>query len=355
MGFSFNAGAAASGLLGGIGSIISGSQQVNAQREANKANLQIAQMNNEFNERMVDKQQQYNVENWQRQADYDSASQQVARFREAGINPYLAMTGGASAGMSSGINGTTPAVADTSGTQMPVDYSGYSRAAELITNSLQNAVSLDLAQSSNRADIAKKRAETESIQLNNDYFRKAAYYRLAQEIWQSKRPKYEKRMMMSMILGNEASAEWQSRQNELFDVTYNDHVNELRIRNQVGASQAAVNWLEREIRKEGLPYVAPRLQIELAEAASRVYANYQAAGLSAAVAKNATADYMFKTYGDSVKSWKRSDWRKLSDAMFRETHYRSMTEQLNYYKGYVPNVNAGISTPLGGFNFGFGY
>lgn len=351
MDFSFNAGAAASGLLGGIGSIISGSQHVAAQREANKANLQIAQMNNAFNERMLERQQQYNIENWQRQADYDSAVQQVARFREAGINPYMAMTGGASAGMSSGINGTTPPTADTSGTQLPVDYSGYSRAAELMTNSLQNAVSLDLANSSNRAEIAKKKAETESIQLNNEYFRKASNYRLAQEIWQSKRSKYEKRMMLSMILGNEASADWQNRQNELFDVTYNDHVNELKVRNQVGASQAAVNWIESSIRKKSLPYIVPKLQMELSEAASRVYSNYQSAGLSAAAAKNATADYMFKTYGDSVKNWSRSDWRKLSDAMMRETYYRSKSEQLNYHKGYIPRV--GINTPYGGFSFGY--
>lgn len=54
----------------------------NSQQEANKANMQISQMNNQFNERMLEKQMRYN-----------SAQQQVERFKDAGLNPALMMQG----------------------------------------------------------------------------------------------------------------------------------------------------------------------------------------------------------------------------------------------------------------------
>lgn len=53
-----------------------------SQKAANEMNYQINQMNNEFNERMMEKQMRYN-----------SASEQVKRYKEAGLNPALMMQG----------------------------------------------------------------------------------------------------------------------------------------------------------------------------------------------------------------------------------------------------------------------
>ena len=63
-------------------------------KEANKTNLQIAQMGNEFNERMLEKQMRYN-----------SAQEQVKRYKEAGLNPALMMQG-QSAGQASTASAT---------------------------------------------------------------------------------------------------------------------------------------------------------------------------------------------------------------------------------------------------------
>lgn len=77
-------------IIGAGASMMSNLFGAASQNSANKQNVKIAQMNNEFNERMLDKVMKYN-----------SADEQVNRFRQAGLNPYLSMQG-QSAGQASG-------------------------------------------------------------------------------------------------------------------------------------------------------------------------------------------------------------------------------------------------------------
>lgn len=88
------------GIVSGIGSVVGsiagGNSASNAQKSANETNMQIAQMNNEFNERMLEKQIAYNRENQQVQNQwsenmynkYNSPQAQVSQLQKAGINPY---------------------------------------------------------------------------------------------------------------------------------------------------------------------------------------------------------------------------------------------------------------------------
>lgn len=69
-------------------------------QETNKSNAQIAQMNNEYNEQMLERQIQQQWDMWNAQNEYNSASSQRQRLEEAGLNPYLMMSGG-SAGTAS--------------------------------------------------------------------------------------------------------------------------------------------------------------------------------------------------------------------------------------------------------------
>ena len=99
---------AAGSLLGGLfsssGSHYAARKQLQAVRETNAANLQIAQQNNAFNERM-----------WNLQNEYNSPVAQRTRLEQAGINPYL-MLDGSSTG-----NAQSSVTADTSGTQVAPD------------------------------------------------------------------------------------------------------------------------------------------------------------------------------------------------------------------------------------------
>lgn len=120
------------GLLG-VGTSILGNVLGNkSQSDTNNTNLQIAQMNNEYNERMFNKQLEYNQDmfnqqieyDWKkmqeqnthnalmaeaafnRQAKYNSAVEQRKRIEAARLNPYVMMSGG-NAGTASAVSGSS--------------------------------------------------------------------------------------------------------------------------------------------------------------------------------------------------------------------------------------------------------
>lgn len=66
------------GVAGGIGSIFAGLENARAQKAANKANMQLAQY-------QFDK----NLEQWNRENEYNSPRAQMQRYKDANLNPNL--------------------------------------------------------------------------------------------------------------------------------------------------------------------------------------------------------------------------------------------------------------------------
>lgn len=121
-----------SALIGAGASLLGNIFGSKSQSDTNKTNLQIAQMNNEYNERMFNKQLEYNQDMFNQQIEYDqkkmeqqnnfnarmqneaigaqqvynSAKAQRARLEAAGLNPYLMMSGG-NAGTASAVSGSS--------------------------------------------------------------------------------------------------------------------------------------------------------------------------------------------------------------------------------------------------------
>jgi hypothetical protein len=98
----------ASGLFGGIGSVISGAIGAKTTADANKTNLKINQMNNDFNAREAQKARDFQLDVWNRENEYNKASSQRKRLEEAGYNPYMS---DAQAGTAAGTSGTSAATA----------------------------------------------------------------------------------------------------------------------------------------------------------------------------------------------------------------------------------------------------
>ena len=97
--------------LMGIGSLLGGVTDLIGGVMSNKANMKINQMNNEFNERMLNKQLSFQRNMWEANNEYNSAANQRKRLEEAGLNPYLMMSGG-NAGTASGMSGATASAAN---------------------------------------------------------------------------------------------------------------------------------------------------------------------------------------------------------------------------------------------------
>lgn len=106
----------ASGLFGGLGSVISGVIGAESTSDSNKANLKINQMNNDFNAREAQKARDFQLSMWDRENEYNKASSQRERMEEAGYNPYMSDI---QAGTATGMSGTSAASAAGAASQIP--------------------------------------------------------------------------------------------------------------------------------------------------------------------------------------------------------------------------------------------
>jgi hypothetical protein len=106
----------ASGLFGGVGSVISGAIGAKTTSDTNKTNLKINQMNNDFNAREAQKARDFQLDMWNRENEYNKASSQRKRLEEAGYNPYMS---DAQAGTATGMSGTSAATAAGAAPQIP--------------------------------------------------------------------------------------------------------------------------------------------------------------------------------------------------------------------------------------------
>lgn len=106
----------ASGLFGGLGSVISGAIGAKSTADTNKTNLKINQMNNDFNAREAQKARDFQLNMWDKENEYNSASSQRKRLEDAGYNPYMSDT---QAGTATGMSGTSAASAAGTAPQIP--------------------------------------------------------------------------------------------------------------------------------------------------------------------------------------------------------------------------------------------
>lgn len=106
----------AGGIFGGLGSVVSGAIGAKTVSDTNKTNLKINQMNNDFNAREAQKARDFQLDMWNKENEYNSASSQRKRLEEAGYNPYMSA---AQAGTATGMSGTSSASAAGAAPQIP--------------------------------------------------------------------------------------------------------------------------------------------------------------------------------------------------------------------------------------------
>lgn len=151
--------------ISGLSSVLGGIFNKHSASSANRTNLQINRENQKWNEKMIDKQNAWNLAQWNRENQYNSAEQQVARLRAAGLNPYLMMSGG-NAGSAQSITSAAPGNAGMSNTVNPVDYSA---AAAGVGNGVGSAISQYYNSQLAEANVRKIIAEAAGQEKQNTY------------------------------------------------------------------------------------------------------------------------------------------------------------------------------------------
>lgn len=164
-------GALISGGVNALGSMFSNIFGHKNNNKTNETNMKIAQMNNEWNAAEAAKnrsymtaereaQNQWNLDQWNRENEYNSASSQRERLEEAGLNPYLMMSGGSSgtaSSVSSAGTGTPQNPTADPVRQIPYqpnyDFSGISNAINAYYQNKKTALESQGVDISNNLDM----------------------------------------------------------------------------------------------------------------------------------------------------------------------------------------------------------
>lgn len=146
------------GLLGAAATAASNASSV---KKTNTTNYQIAQMNNEFNAEMMQKQMDYTTQMYERSLHDTSPSAQMQRYRDAGINPYMAV------GNISGGSGQTGSVSAAQATpvQMQPNRYDFSGISQIVGNAIQAYNDMRLGTANER----KVNQEADQLQIENQF------------------------------------------------------------------------------------------------------------------------------------------------------------------------------------------
>lgn len=82
-------------LIGAVGGLLGNAQQSSNIDKSISAQQQENQKNREYNYWLAKQQNDWNLQQWQRENEYNSPSAQMARFRQAGLNTDMMMSNGA--------------------------------------------------------------------------------------------------------------------------------------------------------------------------------------------------------------------------------------------------------------------
>lgn len=110
---------------------------------------------NAANKQLAEQANQWNVDMWKRQADYNTPSAQLARLRAGGINPALFYAGG------NADPGNVQAAAPSANLANQMAYDGYNPAFQSVASNLLQQKSLQLE--SARVDNDTQRVTLESV------------------------------------------------------------------------------------------------------------------------------------------------------------------------------------------------
>lgn len=141
--------------IGGVASTVGNAFSTN---ETNKANMEIAQMNNEFNAEQARLNRDFQLEMWNKNNSYNDPAAKRQRMESAGYSPYADMSG------MSVVGGSVPSGSSASAAQVPsmqsVDFSD-------IGNAISQAVDFAIKAKATDAEVANKDAQTYQIQIDN--------------------------------------------------------------------------------------------------------------------------------------------------------------------------------------------
>ena len=281
----------------------------------NGKSMKIAQMNNEFNERMLDKQMAYNKEMYATQlgdqwkfyndakqnawdmAEYNSAPAARQRLEAAGLNPFMMLNGGNAGSASFNGSGSAPSaqgITPPTASSPTADYSA-------MASGIGQAATL-LAQETERAKI---RAEIEGIHIENKFKAAKAIADLNETLTRTHNSKED--IAIKKFMANLAK-----------DMnTSNIAVNNQNIANMRAEEKFTI--LQSLTAAKNLSWMDAQNRMDLAQKAADIKLKLQQGALTKAQAEHEVkkmAETVARTYGQKLSN-DRQEW---DNNMFYETY-----------------------------------
>lgn len=263
----------------------------------NSTNVKIANMNNAAQKQLQDEQLAWNLEQWERNNEYNKPSAQMQRYRDAGLNPYLMMQGqqGAAGNSAAPASGVQPPQLHTP-TMQP--YTGWS---DVFMQISQHMHEQDMA----KADTRKINAEADRIETENEFTRQKALLELEEMRNRGKVSKWQYKNL---------SSDWQLKR-----ATFSDAVTKARLENDSLTSGI-------DLQKANL--VAVRLQ----NAMNRFHLKNLPKEFAAQMALQSAQIYA--AYGQGIQSRSQANLaQKQADFTVKQT----LTEGLRQYGIHLDN------------------
>lgn len=190
-----------------VGQVASAVGNAVSMKNANRANMRINQMNNEFNAVEAEKSRQFQLDMWNRENEYNTASSQRSRLEAAGLNPYLMMNGG-NAGTASSIGSSASASAASPLSMQRQDFSGLS-------SSLSSALQISNQTKETNANV-------QTLQSQKSLYDAQANSILSNIDWWKLGPEYKKWSQMTGLA--RAGLQFQTDRQNLRNMEWSGHL-----------------------------------------------------------------------------------------------------------------------------------
>lgn len=245
-------------------------------RETNSANMAIAQMNNEYNEKLLDKQLNYNLEQWDRENSYNTPAAQADRLKQAGLNPALFMNGSSNTtGVGGSHLGITPMPASEANRQQignpGADQANMIQAFKNTSDSLMNF-------SVNQSAAELNSAQAKQVNVESKYTAAKAVADIANKISQTRDA--NSRAALNEIL------------HDLKQSTFSDDVRAASLGNdatqaQIDATRAQETYIGTmtQLNEKDLEYFDQKAIADLSLKASQIVKNHADAKLARQMVK----------------------------------------------------------------------
>ena len=300
----------ASGLFGGVGSVISGAIGAKTTADTNKTNLKINQMNNDFNAREAQKARDFQLEMWDRENQYNSASSQRKRLEEAGYNPYM---NDAQAGTATGMSGTSAASAAGASPQIP-----YTPDFQSVGVNLASALKMM---------SEKKQTDIENLNMS-DLLRSQIWQNLGATDWRNASPEARE---YNLAQGRRAA--------ELGMASLEENLSNQRWSNNLLVANITNSLLDADAKTILNKYLDQQQQAELNIKA----ANYEYLVMSGQLKRQEVNNLI----AEEIETYARANGYKIQNKILRETSDDLIRATNNtnfyfgsYYRGRASNAGA---------------